>query len=188
MLTLPRASEDQPLQSTTRQAHLRAQLLQSHLWFVLLPQSTSTLTPISVGLIRHAKSDEGADAFLPILIFVVLKANPEHLISNVEYINRFRSASRLQSEAGYYLSSLASHHVDVCSAEIDLLDCRWEPSPLSRPWTTNHYRTSLNRSLRSTSLASPRRKSCSFAVQTRYNSYPSATAVSDPSATSKGSA
>ncbi|CED82917.1 Vacuolar assembly/sorting protein VPS9 [Phaffia rhodozyma] len=48
----------------------------------------------------------GADTFIPILILVVLKANPEHLISNVEYINRFRSASKLQSEAGYYLSSL----------------------------------------------------------------------------------
>ncbi|KAF8527325.1 hypothetical protein JB92DRAFT_2698831 [Gautieria morchelliformis] len=58
------------------------------------------------GLIRHLKLSEGADSFIPILIFVVLKANPEHLLSNVEYINRFRSPSRLQSEAGYYLSSL----------------------------------------------------------------------------------
>ncbi|KAL7414941.1 hypothetical protein BDY24DRAFT_414133 [Mrakia frigida] len=62
------------------------------------------------GLMRHlagAKGSQGgADAFIPILIFVVLKSNPEHLISNVEYINRFRSASKLQSEAGYYLSSL----------------------------------------------------------------------------------
>jgi len=37
------------------------------------------------GLIRHSHADEGADSFIPILIFVVLKANPEHLISNVEY-------------------------------------------------------------------------------------------------------
>ncbi|KAH7098250.1 hypothetical protein BKA62DRAFT_622949 [Auriculariales sp. MPI-PUGE-AT-0066] len=58
------------------------------------------------GLIRHAHADEGADSFLPILIFVVLRAHPEHLISNVEYINRFRRANKLQSEAGYYLSSL----------------------------------------------------------------------------------
>ncbi|PPQ68408.1 hypothetical protein CVT26_006080 [Gymnopilus dilepis] len=58
------------------------------------------------GLIRHLHKEEGADSFLPILIFVVLKANPEHLLSNVEFINRFRNPAKLQSEAGYYLSSL----------------------------------------------------------------------------------
>ncbi|KAJ7255474.1 hypothetical protein B0H12DRAFT_1016471 [Mycena haematopus] len=60
------------------------------------------------GLIRHLKKEEGADSFVPILIYVVLKANPEHLLSNVEFINRFRNPAKLQSEAGYYLSSLAS--------------------------------------------------------------------------------
>ncbi|TRM57926.1 hypothetical protein BD626DRAFT_574071 [Schizophyllum amplum] len=58
------------------------------------------------GLIRHLKKDESADAFIPLLIFVVLKANPEHLLSNVEFIQRFRNPAKLQSEAGYYLSSL----------------------------------------------------------------------------------
>ncbi|ORY35512.1 hypothetical protein BCR39DRAFT_563092 [Naematelia encephala] len=61
------------------------------------------------GLIRHAHGAEAAsaDTFVPILIFVVLQANPENLLSNIEYINRFRSASKLQGEAGYYLSSLS---------------------------------------------------------------------------------
>ncbi len=58
------------------------------------------------GLIRHLGKGEDADTFLPILIFIVLRARPEHLISNVEYINRFRSPERLSSESGYYLSSL----------------------------------------------------------------------------------
>ncbi|KAH8103956.1 hypothetical protein BXZ70DRAFT_1005506 [Cristinia sonorae] len=58
------------------------------------------------GLIRHLRKEEGADNFVPILIYVVLKANPEHLLSNVEFINRFRNPAKLQSEAGYYLSSL----------------------------------------------------------------------------------
>ncbi|KAF8141497.1 hypothetical protein EV363DRAFT_1391949 [Boletus edulis] len=58
------------------------------------------------GLLRHLRKDEGADSFVPVLIFVVLKANPDHLLSNVEFINRFRNPAKLQSEAGYYLSSL----------------------------------------------------------------------------------
>ncbi|KAG1725754.1 hypothetical protein EDB19DRAFT_1754410 [Suillus lakei] len=58
------------------------------------------------GLIRHLRKDEGADSFVPILIYVVLRANPQHLLSNVEFINRFRNPAKLQSEAGYYLSSL----------------------------------------------------------------------------------
>ncbi|KAL4062589.1 hypothetical protein J3A83DRAFT_4363455 [Scleroderma citrinum] len=58
------------------------------------------------GLLRHLHKDEGADSFVPVLIYVVLKANPEHLLSNVEFINRFRNPAKLQSEAGYYLSSL----------------------------------------------------------------------------------
>ncbi|KAF9785063.1 hypothetical protein BJ322DRAFT_1005805 [Thelephora terrestris] len=58
------------------------------------------------GLLKHLQKEGGADSFLPILIFVVLKANPEHMLSNVEFINRFRNPAKLQSEAGYYLSSL----------------------------------------------------------------------------------
>lgn len=62
------------------------------------------------GLIRHthgtSAESTSADTFVPILIFVVLHANPENMLSNVEYINRFRSSSKLSGEAGYYLSSL----------------------------------------------------------------------------------
>jgi len=60
------------------------------------------------GLIRHTNGAEAAsaDIFVPILIFVVLHANPENMLSNIEYINRFRSPQKLQGEAGYYLSSL----------------------------------------------------------------------------------
>jgi len=41
------------------------------------------------GLIRHLRKDEGADSFVPMLIYVVLRANPEHLLSNVEYVRVF---------------------------------------------------------------------------------------------------
>ncbi|KAE8257852.1 hypothetical protein A4X13_0g2083 [Tilletia indica] len=59
------------------------------------------------GMIRHMSTSESADSFVPALIYVVLKANPDNLVSNVEYISRFRSPERLSSESGYYLSSLA---------------------------------------------------------------------------------
>ena len=41
----------------------------------------------------------GADDFLPVLIWVVIKAQPTQLASNLEYIQRFRMASRCRSRA-----------------------------------------------------------------------------------------
>ncbi|KEF56424.1 uncharacterized protein A1O9_08005 [Exophiala aquamarina CBS 119918] len=60
------------------------------------------------GLLKNAKSsDTSADSFVPLLIFVVLQANPENLVSNIQYILRFRNQDKLGGEAGYYLSSLS---------------------------------------------------------------------------------
>ncbi|PYH91192.1 guanine nucleotide exchange factor Vps9 [Aspergillus ellipticus CBS 707.79] len=60
------------------------------------------------GLLRNSKrSDTSADSFVPLLIYVVLQANPEHLVSNIQYILRFRNQDKLGGEAGYYLSSLS---------------------------------------------------------------------------------
>lgn len=59
------------------------------------------------GFLSTSKSaDTSADSFVPLLIYVVLRANPEHLVSNVQYILRFRNQEKLGGEAGYYLSSL----------------------------------------------------------------------------------
>ncbi|KAJ5168313.1 Vacuolar protein sorting-associated protein 9a [Penicillium canariense] len=59
------------------------------------------------GLLRNSrKADTSADAFIPLLIYVVLHANPDHLVSNIQYILRFRNQEKLGGEAGYYLSSL----------------------------------------------------------------------------------
>ncbi|KAK4976585.1 hypothetical protein LTR66_010812 [Elasticomyces elasticus] len=58
------------------------------------------------GYLKNSHSDQSADAFVPLLIYTVLRANPEHLFSNVQYILRFRNQDKLGGEAGYYVSSL----------------------------------------------------------------------------------
>ncbi|KAG0599658.1 hypothetical protein M758_12G169700 [Ceratodon purpureus] len=60
----------------------------------------------------------GADDFLPVLIYVVIKANPPQLHSNLLYINRYRHQSRLVSEAAYFYTNLVSaeHFIDNLEA------------------------------------------------------------------------
>ncbi|QDS73301.1 hypothetical protein FKW77_005873 [Venturia effusa] len=58
------------------------------------------------GFLRNSQHDQSADSFIPLLIYVVLHAKPDHLVSNVQYILRFRNQDKLGGEAGYYISSL----------------------------------------------------------------------------------
>ncbi len=58
------------------------------------------------GFLKNSKADQSADSFVPLLIYTVLQAKPQHLVSNVQYIWRFRNQDKLGGEAGYYMSSL----------------------------------------------------------------------------------
>lgn len=63
---------------------------------------------------------------MPLLIYVTLQANPEHIVSNVQYILRFRNQDKLGGEAGYYLSSLVCGLIcfTLCSFADSLTDGR----------------------------------------------------------------
>ena len=80
--------------------------------------------PFYIDLLSHTdrKRLAGADDFLPMLIFVLLKTNVEQLYSNVQcvpaalsrhllttfysYIQRYRYAAKMHDEAGYYFTSV----------------------------------------------------------------------------------
>ena len=50
----------------------------------------------------------GADDFLPVFIYVVMKSNVGKLASNIEYIQSFLNSSQLRSQSGYFFISLRS--------------------------------------------------------------------------------
>ncbi|KAM7473071.1 hypothetical protein LguiA_011254 [Lonicera macranthoides] len=50
----------------------------------------------------------GADDFLPVLIYVTIKANPPQLHSNLKFIQLYRRQAKLVSEVAYYFTNIVS--------------------------------------------------------------------------------
>jgi len=73
-------------------------------------------------ILKKIGGERGADAFLPLLIFVVIKANPPKLYSNCQYIQRFRNENKLRAEAGYYFTNLVSFFFLVSSSSFSHRD------------------------------------------------------------------
>ncbi|CAH8261092.1 unnamed protein product [Arabidopsis lyrata] len=66
----------------------------------------------------------GADEFLPVLIYVTIKANPPQLHSNLLYIQRYRRESKLVGEAAYFFTNILSaesfiSNIDAKSLSLD---------------------------------------------------------------------
>eukprot|EP01017_Pseudomicrothorax_dubius_P038009 TRINITY_DN5640_c0_g1_i2.p1 TRINITY_DN5640_c0_g1~~TRINITY_DN5640_c0_g1_i2.p1 ORF type:complete len:383 (+),score=99.69 TRINITY_DN5640_c0_g1_i2:145-1293(+) len=78
-------------------------------------------------MVFHAKEDDkptGADDFLPVLIYVVLKAKPANIATNIEFIKDFRSAQRLRGLDEYYFTAFQSalefiEQLDASKLKID---------------------------------------------------------------------
>ncbi|KAE8718661.1 Vacuolar protein sorting-associated protein 9A [Hibiscus syriacus] len=63
----------------------------------------------------------GADDFLPVLIYVTIKANPPQLHSNLLYIQRYRCQSRLVSEAAYFFTNMLSAEAFISNIDAKAL-------------------------------------------------------------------
>ncbi len=58
-----------------------------------------------------------ADEFLPCLIYVLIRANPVNLYSNIEFVTNYRNPQKMLSEAGYYFTHLISAYTFVRNLE-----------------------------------------------------------------------
>lgn len=64
--------------------------------------------------------DITADDFVPVLTYVILKSNPQSLISNINYINDFRCEKLLLGSWGYFFTSIAMsiHFINQLNPEL----------------------------------------------------------------------
>lgn len=80
---------------------------------------------IIFGFLKVNKQETNADAFIPILILIIIRAKIKNLISNIHYIENFRGLEWLNhGETSYYLSSILGaisfiENIDFESLSID---------------------------------------------------------------------
>jgi len=57
-------------------------------------------------IFNSLSNNSGADEFIPILIYIILKSNPPCICSTMKYISTFRRQTAMGGETGYYFTSL----------------------------------------------------------------------------------
>ncbi|KAJ7982562.1 vacuolar protein sorting-associated protein 9A-like [Quillaja saponaria] len=73
----------------------------------------------------------GADDFLPVMIYVTIKANPPQLHSNLRFIQLYRRQAKLISEAAYYFTNLVSAKtfiVDLNAKSLSMDEIKFDES------------------------------------------------------------
>jgi len=79
---------------------------------------------VIIFLLTSSDSQAGADDFLPHLIYVLIKANPPHLASNMEFIASFCGPDVMRMEKYYYFTTMSVgvsfiENIDSSSLNID---------------------------------------------------------------------
>lgn len=116
------------------------------------------------GLLKHNnKLNGGADHFVPLLIFTLLKSDVPHLISNVRYIERFRFPSFLMGENAYYLSTLQGAVNFILDMDIDSISILETDKDFNKKYSQNQEEI---KDLKKQELLNPKDSSTKFPHRT----------------------
>ncbi|KAG6659127.1 hypothetical protein I3843_03G010800 [Carya illinoinensis] len=92
----------------------------------------------------------GLDDFLPVLIYVTIKANPPQLHSNLKFIQLYRRQAKLVSEAAYYFTNLVSAKefiVDLSAKSLSMDEIKFEESMQAARSTNKEIQTEASTTL-----------------------------------------